>query len=255
MLMTDVLVVDDQDLVRAGLAALIDAAPGLRVVGRAATGHDAVAQSAALRPDVVTIDICISGLSGAAATAQIRAQAGGPVRPCVLILTTLDLDEYVCAALRAGASGFVLKETSPDRLLAAIHTVAAGDSLFAPTVVRRMVAAYTRMTDSLAALSADLETLTPRELDVLRYVGRGLANADIAKRLVVSESTVKTHLNRTLAKLQISSRAQAVVLAYETGLVTPNWSPSRRLGSRVPPQRGLVDLDRSAGDLTGWGRS
>jgi DNA-binding NarL/FixJ family response regulator len=135
--MTDVLVVDDQDLVRAGLAALIDAAPGLRVVGQAATGHDAVAQSAALRPDVVMIDICISSLSGAAATEQIRAQAGGPVRPRVLILTTLDLDEYVCAALRAGASGFVLKETGPDRLLAAIHTVSAGDSLFAPTVVRQ----------------------------------------------------------------------------------------------------------------------
>jgi DNA-binding NarL/FixJ family response regulator len=223
--MTDVLVADDQDLIRAGLAALIDAAPDLRVVGQAASGQDAVRKAAELCPDVVLMDIRMPGLNGVAATEHIMAADYRQDRPRVLILTTFDLDEYVYAALRAGASGFLLKETRPDRLLAAIHTVASGDSLFAPSVTRRLIEAYTRRNSQPCTASAGLEALTPRELDVLRQVGQGLTNTEIAEQFVVSESTIKTHLSRTLTKLQITSRAQAVVLAYETGLIAPGQSP------------------------------
>jgi DNA-binding NarL/FixJ family response regulator len=225
--MTDVLVVDDQDLIRAGLAALIDAAPGLRVVGQAATGQAAVRQAIELRPDVVVMDIRMPGLDGVAATEHIMSAEYVGTRPHVLILTTFDLDEYVFAALRAGASGFLLKETRPDRLLAAIHTVASGDSLFAPSVTRRLIEAYTRQSDVVSSSPTDLACLTPRELAVLREVGKGLTNGEIAEHLVVSESTIKTHFNRALSKLHITSRAQAVVGAYESGLVSPGMSPPR----------------------------
>ncbi len=225
--MTNVLVVDDQDLIRAGLAALIDAAPGLRVVGQAATGQAAVRQAIDLCPDVVVMDIRMPGLDGVAATEHIMSAEYAGARPHVLILTTFDLDEYVFAALRAGASGFLLKETRPDRLLAAIHTVAAGDSLFAPSVTRRLIEAYTRQSDVVSSPPPDLECLTPRELAVLREVGKGLTNGEIAEHLVVSESTIKTHFNRALSKLHITSRAQAVVVAYESGLVSPGMSPAR----------------------------
>lgn len=220
--MIKVLVVDDQDLIRAGLAALLRAAPGLTVVGESADGGNAVCLAAKTRPNVVLMDIRMPGLSGIAATRQILAQ-GGEDPPKVLILTTFDLDEYVYAALRAGASGFLLKDTAPERLLAAIHTVAGGDMLFGPTVVRRLVEAHA---DSAAERDSnqplpDLALLTAREVDVLKLVARGLSNSDIAGHLFLSEATVKTHLNRTMGKLGLSSRAQAVVVAYETGLVKP----------------------------------
>jgi DNA-binding NarL/FixJ family response regulator len=222
--MTGVLVVDDQVLIRAGLAALIDAAPGLTVVGQAAGGEEAVAQAAACRPDVVLMDIRMPGVNGVTATERILAQPG-PHRPCVLMLTTFDIDDYLYAALRAGASGFVLKDTPPERLLAAIHTVAAGEMLFAPSITRRLVEVYANSRPAGVDPPAGLESLTAREVEVLRLVARGLSNGEIAGQLVLSEATVKTHINRTLAKLDLSSRAQAVVVAYESGLVTPTRQP------------------------------
>ncbi|MCY1145635.1 response regulator transcription factor [Actinoplanes sp. Pm04-4] len=216
--MTSVLVADDQILVRAGLAALIRAAPGFEVVGEAADGRQAVELAVRLRPQVVLMDIRMPGADGIAATARIVA-AARPA-PRVLVLTTFDLDEYVYAALRAGASGFLLKETPPDRLLAAIRTVADGDTLLAPSVTRRLVEAFVppaRAGDATPALTP----LTARETEILRLVGTGRTNAAIAQSLVVSEATVKTHLARLMSKLDLSSRAQVVVTAYETGLIVP----------------------------------
>ncbi|MET9251097.1 response regulator transcription factor [Nonomuraea sp. NPDC003709] len=220
--MINVLVVDDQILVRAGLAALIRAAPGLDVVGEAATGEEAVALAAATRPEVVLMDIRMPGMNGVTATEHILA-AGSVQPPRVLILTTFDLDEYVYHALRAGASGFLLKDTPPERLIAAIHTVACGDMLFAPSVTRRLVEAYTQHAAPSTATRPTpiLDLLTSREAEVLKLVGHALSNTEIAARLCVSEATVKTHLNRAMTKLNLSSRAQAVARAYESGLVTP----------------------------------
>jgi DNA-binding NarL/FixJ family response regulator len=217
--MISVLVVDDQILIRAGLAALIRAAPGLDAVGEAADGQQAVTLAAELRPEIILMDIRMPVLNGTTATEQILAQAQPP-RPRILILTTFDLDEYVYAALRAGASGFILKDIPPERLIAAIHTVASGDMLFAPSVTRRLVEAYAPAAPPTQP-RPDLAGLTARELEVLRMVGTGHSNADIAGALFVSEATVKTHLNRLMSKLGLSSRAQAVVTAYETGLVVP----------------------------------
>ncbi|MFF4404662.1 response regulator [Streptomyces sp. NPDC001262] len=217
-----VLVVDDQVLIRAGVAALLRAAPGMEVVGEAADGEEAVALAAAHRPDVVLMDIRMPGMSGIAATERILEDAPDPA-PRVLVLTTFDLDEYVYAALRAGAAGFLLKDAGPQRLLAAVTAVAGGDTLFAPTVTRRLIESFTRR-QSLEAgpeQPAALEVLTGREREVLRLTGRGLSNGDIADELVISEATVKTHLNRAMAKLGLCSRAQAVVAAYESGLVVP----------------------------------
>ncbi|MET8154804.1 response regulator transcription factor [Sphaerisporangium sp. NPDC005289] len=219
--MIKVLVVDDQILVRAGLAALIRAMPELDVVGEAATGEDAVRLAAARRPDVILMDIRMPGMSGVTATERILAAPADGRPPKVVILTTFDLDDYVYNALRAGASGFLLKDTPPERLLTAIHTVAAGEMLFAPSVTRRLIETYTRRADVTAAPSRDLAALTAREAEVLELVGHALSNTEIAGRLCVSEATVKTHLNRTMTKLGLSSRAQAVAFAYETGLVTP----------------------------------
>ncbi|MFH8408098.1 response regulator [Streptomyces sp. NPDC018019] len=225
--MIRVLVADDQVLIRAGVAALLRAAPDVEVVGEASDGEEAVRLAAEHRPDVILMDIRMPGVSGITATERIlrtAAEAGGPA-PRVVVLTTFDLDEYVYAALRAGASGFLLKDTPPQRLLSAIATVAGGDMLFAPSVTRRLVEAYARQRDETGPEPADgpepLQALTARELEVLRHTARGLSNPEIAARLVISEATVKTHLNRTMAKLGLCSRAQAVVLAYETGLVTP----------------------------------
>ncbi|MGF1432513.1 response regulator [Kitasatospora sp. LaBMicrA B282] len=218
--MTRVLVVDDQVLIRVGLAALLRAAPGMEVVGEAAGGAEAVALAAAERPDIVLMDIRMPGMDGITATGRILAEATEPA-PRIIILTTFDLDEYVYAALRAGAAGFLLKDTPPERLLAAVETVAAGDMLFAPSVVCRLIEAYAHRAADKVAPPPGLDPLTTRELDVLRLVGQGLSNPEIAGRLVVSVATVKTHLNRTMAKLNLSSRAQAVVLAYESGLVVP----------------------------------
>jgi DNA-binding NarL/FixJ family response regulator len=213
-----VLVVDDQDLIRAGFAALIQAAPGMDVVGQAADGHAAVAQARSTQPDVILMDIQIPGINGVATTECILAQARDP-RPRILILTNFDLDDYVYAALRAGASGFLLKETRPDRLLTAIQVVAAGDTLFAPTVTRRLIEAFTarRPVNRPEAL----DRLTPRELEVIQQVATGADNAEIAAQFTLTEATVKTHLNRAMSKLELNSRAQVVVFAYETGLVTP----------------------------------
>jgi DNA-binding NarL/FixJ family response regulator len=203
-----------------GLVALLRAAPGVQVVGEAPDGDEAVRLAAADKPEVILMDIRMPGTDGITATRRILAGAGDPP-PRVLILTTFDLDEYVYAALRAGASGFLLKDTAPERLLAAIDTVAAGDMLFAPTVTRRLIEAYTPRPELAATPASQMGLLTPREGEVLRLVGTGLSNTQIAEHLVLSTATVKTHLNRTMTKLALSSRAQAVVLAYETGLVTP----------------------------------
>lgn len=221
--MTRVLVVDDQFLIRAGLVGLLRAAPGVDVVGEAGDGAEAVELAATTRPDVILMDIRMPGMSGIVATEKILAEAHEPA-PRVLVLTTFDLDEYVYGALRAGASGFLLKDSGPERLLAAVAAVGGGDALFAPSVTCRLVEAFARQAGADGASSrppADLQALTLREVEVLKLIARGLSNADIADRLYISEATVKTHLNRTMSKLDLDSRAQAVVVAYETGLVTP----------------------------------
>lgn len=222
--MTRVLVVDDQFLIRAGLVGLLRAAPGIHVVGEAGDGAEAVALAAATRPDVILMDIRMPGMSGIVATEKILAEAPEPP-PRVLVLTTFDLDEYVYGALRAGASGFLLKDSGPERLLAAVAAVGGGDALFAPSVTCRLVEAFARQagagSEDCAEPPPDLRALTLREVEVLKLIATGLSNADIADRLYISEATVKTHLNRTMTKLDLDSRAQAVVVAYETGLVTP----------------------------------
>ncbi|MFC8126193.1 response regulator [Streptomyces sp. NPDC057302] len=224
--MTRVLVVDDQFLIRAGLAGLLRAAPGIEVVGEAGDGAEAVALAATTRPDVILMDIRMPGMSGIVATEKILAEAPDPP-PRILVLTTFDLDEYVYGALRAGASGFLLKDSGPERLLAAVAAVGGGDALFAPSVTCRLVDAFARQAGAGAAAGdraeppPDLRALTLREVEVLKLIATGLSNADIAERLYISEATVKTHLNRTMTKLDLDSRAQAVVVAYETGLVTP----------------------------------
>ncbi|GAA1423003.1 response regulator transcription factor [Streptomyces thermospinosisporus] len=230
--MIRVLVVDDQDLIRAGLVALLRAAPGVEVVGEATDGAQAVSLAARTRPDVVLMDIRMPGMDGIAATERILAEAAagsgtpeeGAGLPRVLVLTTFDLDEYVYAALRAGASGFLLKDTGPERLLEAVSAVARGDMLFAPSVTRRLIEAYVQRAEPVPDSPASLEALTAREREVLRLTARGLSNTEIAEQLFISEATVKTHLNRTMTKLDLGSRAQAVVVAYETGLVVPRGS-------------------------------
>ena len=272
--MVRVLIADDQVLIRAGIAAILRAAPGYEVVGEACDGEQAVKMAELTEPDVVLMDIRMPEVDGIAATRRILA-SGRPNPPRILILTTFDIDEYVYKALRAGASGFVLKDTPPERLLAALKAVGDGDTLFSPTVTARLVQAFCAAADGVSAAAgggaasasgtgagtgnagpgnpgtgpgnagpgpgpatagawstgsrptlapaerAALATLTARETDVLRLVATGLSNAEIAERLVVSEGTVKTHLNRSMAKLNLSSRAQVVVLAYESGLVIP----------------------------------
>jgi DNA-binding NarL/FixJ family response regulator len=220
---TSVLVVDDQVLIRAGLAALIGAAPGLTVVGEASDGRAAIALAEECRPDVVLMDIRMPDMDGVTATRHLLGPESAH-HPRVLILTTFDLDEYVYAALSAGASGFLLKDTPPHRLLGAIATVVEGDHLLTPSITRRLIATFAPRCESAAPAAPAapaLESLTDRENEVLRLVAQGLANPDIGTRLHITEATVKTHLNRTMSKLGLSSRAQAVVLAYESGLVVP----------------------------------
>jgi DNA-binding NarL/FixJ family response regulator len=215
-----VLVADDQTLVRAGFRVLVESAPDLEVVGEAGDGVEAVELARRELPDVVLMDIRMPRLDGLEATRRIVAldRAEG-VR--VLVLTTFDLDEYVYQALRAGASGFLLKDTPPADLLAAIRVVAAGDALLAPSVTRRLIAEFARRPEPSAVTPAALAALTDREREVLALVARGLSNAEIAELLVVSGATAKTHVSRVLAKLGARDRAQLVMLAYETGLVTP----------------------------------
>ena len=224
--MIRVLVVDDQALIRGALAALVDSAEDLEVVGEADNGEEALRLIAAAEPDVVLMDIRMPKMDGIAAT-EALALGGSSVRPKVLILTTFDLDEYVYAALRAGASGFLLKDTPPVDLLNGIRVVAAGDSLLAPSVTRHLIEEFVRRPSSERPQRTDLDRLTEREVDVLRLVARGLSNHEIGEELFVSPATAKTHVSRLLMKLDARDRAQLIVIAYETGLVEarrPNTS-------------------------------
>lgn len=225
-----VLVADDQELVRAGFSALLRSDVGVEVVGEASDGMEAVALARTARPDVVLMDVRMPILDGIEATRRILAEPevrpdANTAAPAVMMLTTFDLDEYVYAALRAGAAGFLLKDTPPAQLLQAVRVLAAGDALLAPRVTRRLVAEFARRPDPAVRPSHDLRDLTEREVQVLRYVATGMTNAEIAANLFVSEATVKTHLGRIMMKLHLSTRAQAVVVAYESGLVTPGAAP------------------------------
>jgi DNA-binding NarL/FixJ family response regulator len=217
-----VLIVDDQAMVRQGFGALLAAQPGMRVVGDAADGAAALEAAARLRPDVVVMDVRMPVMDGLQA---VRAMLdGNPDRPRVLMLTTFDLDDYVYEALRAGASGFLLKDAPAEELVHAVRVVAAGDALLAPAVTRRLIADFTARRPAAPgtpSAARRLAALTPRETEVLERVARGLANREIAGDLVVAEQTVKTHVSRILAKLLLRDRAQLVVFAYESGLVTP----------------------------------
>ena len=213
--MTSVLIADDDDLVRAGLAAILASDDTIEVVGEASTGREAVERARRLRPDVVLMDVRMPDLDGIGATREL-AQAASATR--VVILTTFEQDDYIFASLHAGASGFLLKRTSPEELIAAVHTIARGDSLLSPSVTRRVIDRMAEQPVTDQRVAARLRELTPRERDVLELLARGLSNAEIARALVVEESTVKTHVKRVLAKLGARDRVQAVILAYEMGL-------------------------------------
>ena len=219
--MISVVVADDQALVRGGFRVLVDAAEDMRVVGEAANGAEAVDLVARYRPDVVLMDIRMPVIDGIEATRQITATRRVR-RTKVLILTTFDLDEYVYGALRAGASGFLLKDTRPEDLLAGIRTLAAGEALLAPSVTRRLISEFVQRPDRPPSPGrSELKDLTERELEVLVEVGRGLSNAEIAARLNMSPATAKTHVSRVLMKLHAHDRAQLVIVAYESHLITP----------------------------------
>jgi DNA-binding NarL/FixJ family response regulator len=230
---TRVLIADDQALVRAGFRLILESQPDIAVAGEAADGAGAVRLAQRLRPDVVLMDVRMPGLDGLEATRRLlggeRDRDGGPDAaprpggdpPRIIILTTFDLDEYVYAALRAGASGFLLKDVTPEQLVAAVRTVGIGDALLAPSITRRLVERYARpaVPPPASADAAALASLTTREREVFGLLARGLSNAEIAEALVVSEATVKTHVASLLGKLGLRNRAQAVVLAYEAGVV------------------------------------
>lgn len=224
---TRVLIADDHALVRAGFRLILDGCDDIDVVAEAATGRQAVAAASRLRPDVALLDIRMPDMDGLTATRHILSgntavDTATPPTPCrVIMLTTFDLDEYVYAALEAGASGFLLKDVTPERLLAAVRSVTAGDALLAPQITRRLVQRFARRGHTPTADNSPLDTLTPREREVLIQIARGLSNAEIANALYLSEATVKTHVSRILPKLGLRDRVQAVVLAYETGLVGP----------------------------------
>ena len=216
-----VLVVDDQELVRSGFCVILDAAEGITVVGEAANGEAALSAAAAHHPDVVLMDIRMPGMDGLEATRLLTR--GSPDRPApkVVMLTTFDLDEYVYEALRAGASGFLLKDSPRADLIAAVRAAAAGNALLAPTVTRRLIEAFARRPPEAAPSPARLGSLTAREREVLVLLARGRSNTEVAAALFVSEASVKTHVGNLLAKLGLRDRVQAVILAYETGIVVP----------------------------------
>jgi DNA-binding NarL/FixJ family response regulator len=220
--MIRVLVADDQGLVRAGLRMILNAEPDIEVVAEAADGEEAVACACSFSPDVVLMDIRMPGVDGIDATRRLMAHEKPPR---VLVLTTFDSDEYVYEALRAGASAFLLKDAPEQQLLAAIRVVADGGSLFAPSVTRRLIERFADRS-STSPTAPELTQLTPRELDVLRLIARGLSNAEAAAELIVSEHTIKTHVASILHKLGLRDRVQAVVVAYESGLVRPGASPA-----------------------------
>jgi DNA-binding NarL/FixJ family response regulator len=211
-----VLVVDDDDLMRAGLRSVLASDDAIEVVGEAHDGREAVGRAPRLEPDVVLMDVRMPELDGIAATSQLIAAAPAAR---VLIVTTFEHDEYVFGALKAGASGFLLKRSSPEELIAAIHTVAAGEALLSPSITRRVVDRMARQ--PVLRTDANLDELTPREREVLGLIAQGLSNREIAAALVVEETTVKTHVKRILGKLSLRDRVQAVILAYEAGLVSP----------------------------------
>jgi DNA-binding NarL/FixJ family response regulator len=215
-----VLIADDQMMVRQGFTVLLNAEPGIEVVGQAVDGLDAVAKVAELAPDVVLMDVRMPVLGGIEATRRITSPPGARIK--VLILTTFDLDEYVYEALRAGASGFLLKDASAEELAHAVRVVASGDALLAPNITKRLIAEFSRMTAApRAPLKDRVGHLTERETEVLSLIAQGLSNAEIAQLLVVAEQTAKTHVSRILAKLRLRDRTQAAVFAFETGLVRP----------------------------------
>jgi DNA-binding NarL/FixJ family response regulator len=213
-----VLLVDDDDLMRAGLNAVFSSDESIEVVGEAADGRAAVQQTAALRPDVVLMDVRMPDLDGISATREILA-AAPEVK--VAVLTTFEQDDYIFGALSAGASGFLLKRTKPEELIAAIHTIAAGDSLLSPSVTRRVIERMAGQPPSDPSAGERLHQLTPREREVLELIARGRSNREIAAAFVIGESTVKTHVKRILMKLHLRDRAQAAIFAYESGLITP----------------------------------
>jgi DNA-binding NarL/FixJ family response regulator len=211
--------VDDQALVRSGFRMILEEQPDMEIVAEAADGIEAVSETARTRPDVVLMDIRMPRMDGIDATRRISEMEGVDAR--VLILTTYDLDEYVFRGLRAGASGFLLKDVAPEDLLRAIRVVAEGESLLSPSITRRLIEEYVRTPDRTAAVPEELASLTDREREVLVLIAHGLTNAEIAERLFLSMATVKTHVNRVFMKLGARDRAQAVVLAYEHGVVHP----------------------------------
>lgn len=213
-----VVIADDQALVRTGFGMILTAT-GIEVVAEVADGAEAIAAVRRTRPDLVLMDIRMPEIDGLEATRRILSGAAAP--PRIIMLTTFDLDRYVYAALRAGASGFLLKDVSPEHLVAAVRLVRSGDALLAPAITRRLVERFASRDEQAATLHRDLSSLSPRELEVLRLLARGLSNAELAGRLQLSEATVKTHVARILAKLDLRDRAQAIIIAYETGLVTP----------------------------------
>jgi RNA polymerase sigma factor (sigma-70 family) len=216
--LTRVLIADDDDLMRAGLVELLTVDPQIEIVGEASTGREAVERTRRLEPDVVLMDVRMPDLDGIAATREL-SRAAPEAR--VLILTTFEQDDYVFGALRAGASGFLLKRTRPEELIAAVHTIAAGDSLLSPSVTRRVIDRMAQQPTPELSHKAKLDELTPREREVLQLVARGLSNREIAAALVVQESTIRSHVKRILMKLDLRDRVQAVIFAYETGLNRP----------------------------------
>src|SRR5258708_27566631 len=218
---TRCLIADDQAMVREGFAAVLAAQPGIVVAGLAADGAAAVSQTRHLQPDVVLMDVRMPVMDGLEAARQILSTGPGPRRPRVLMLTTFDLDDYVYEALRAGASGFLLKDATAAELVRAVRVIAAGDALLAPSVTRRLIADFARRPRAGTPPPATLGALTGRETEVLRLIARGPSSADISDTLVIAEQTTKTHVGRILAKVDLRDRAQGVVLAYESGLINP----------------------------------